>query len=725
MSVVDRLAIELDAGRFDEPATRALIDEIGPKGRLLRALALARRHRWASARLDAHAVPVGDPIDDFVAGNLLFVARDYQPALERLGRAALAIDQPALALQAGESVIRLTGELGWLAEQRSAWSRLGEGLRLPLDVQRRLATARDRRERAKARRHAELVHLPIEQAAPRAFARLALDGADAALDSFARLREQHGPAPALLVEQVRLELVLGRLDRAAGLLGERGSDHERFAGVRAALALARGDLDQAIVRTTHHRGDPWLLLIRGEALEQAGEFAEASTLLERARAQVPASVTINLALALARHRGETDPLSEALEQRFVDILERAPALLADAARIVDVEISIWTDQGTTRDREAIVAVLATARALLTADRDPSTPSYRIGEGPLRLLAPTGDHLARLHVSKAEQAKIEQAEHALFRALDHRPTVTSHQNAPAIQAPRWRARTLSPDEIDQFLVDGYLIVRGCFDPRISERWIADANRRIRDEPARWVKNYDPNDPERSLAHYDPTRPETWTWPRINLEGPETVEVEQFAPRGWAAICDLLGGPERIKTRTWTNYLIANLAADAHLDVPGPAPDWKSWHIDDPSPVTRLDRITKGLIGIAIHSDLQPRSGGTWLAPDSVGHVSRLLAAHPEGVDFCSGRGAGVVQRCERFVEVTGQVGDLLLMHPLMMHSSAPNPSGHIRWMGNPMVYMVNALDPRREASEMSPVELAIRRACGWNANNAYSGPTGVR
>lgn len=715
MSALDRLSIELDAGRFEADATEALIEQLGPVGRLFRALTQARRRRWAGARLDALAVPEGDPLHDFVAGHVLFVARDYQGALQRLGRAANATHPPALALQAGELVIRLSGELGWLEEQRSAWSRLGQRLRLPLDVQRRLDTGRQRREQAETRRATELLDMPIEQAAKRAFARLALDGADPALRSFAALRERHGPAAALLGEQVRLELVLGRLDRAAALLDEcSAADLERFAGVRASLALARGDLDQTIVRTTHHRGDPWLLLLRGEALEHAGEFTEASKLLERARARAPDSVAITLALALARHRGEADVLSEALEQRFVQLLAWAPALLADAGRIVGVEP--WTDQGSIRDREAMVAILANARALLTADRDPWTSSYRIGAGPLRLLAPAAaeDHLARLHRDDADRAKIEQAERALFRSIGHRPTATARPSGPEIQVVRWQPSALRPDEIEQFLVDGYLVVRGCFDPRTSEQWIADANRRIREEPERWVKNYTRNE-ARNLADYDPARPETWTWPRIDLEGSQMVEVEQFAPRGWAAICDLLGGPERIKTRTWTNYLIANFNADAHLDVPGPGPDWTSWHIDDPSPVTRLDRIANGLVGIAIHSPLRPRSGGTWLAPDSVGRVAKLLAAHPEGVDFCSGRGAGVTRQCKRFVEVTGEVGDLLLMHPLMMHSSSPNPSGRIRWMGNPMVYLEQPLAPLADHAQLSPVELAIRRAIDAEPN----------
>jgi hypothetical protein len=49
----------------------------------------------------------------------------------------------------------------------------------------------------------------------------------------------------------------------------------------------------------------------------------------------------------------------------------------------------------------------------------------------------------------------------------------------------------------------------------------------------------------------------------------------------------------------------------------------------------------------------------------------------------------------------------------MHSASPNRSGRIRWMGNPMVYMQQPLDPlRARLEELSPVELAIRRAINF-------------
>ncbi|HVI00380.1 MAG TPA: phytanoyl-CoA dioxygenase family protein, partial [Enhygromyxa sp.] len=275
---------------------------------------------------------------------------------------------------------------------------------------------------------------------------------------------------------------------------------------------------------------------------------------------------------------------------------------------------------------------------------------------------------------------------------------------------WQPRFLSPAQIEQFLADGFLLIPRAFDPDLARRWREDANRRIREEPQQWVRGYDPTDERKTLRDYSPNDPSTWTWPRLVLEGNVEMPVDEFAPTAWAAICDLLGGPERIKTRSWSNYLNLNFNEHAELGFDRPRPDWVGWHIDDPHPAMRLDGIQNGLVCITLFDAVLPASGNTWLCPDSVARVARELAEHPEGVDFVTDRGARITKQCTRFHEVVGETGDVFLLHPLLMHSSSPNRSGRIRWMGNPMVYMQRPLDPLRpRLDELSPVELAIRQA----------------
>jgi hypothetical protein len=73
---------------------------------------------------------------------------------------------------------------------------------------------------------------------------------------------------------------------------------------------------------------------------------------------------------------------------------------------------------------------------------------------------------------------------------------------------------------------------------------------------------------------------------------------------------------------------------------------------------------------------------------------------------------IVDRCEDFVETTGVIGDVYLLHPFMVHSHSINASGRARFIVNPPVKLREPLCFARErASDHSPVERAVLRALG--------------
>ena len=43
------------------------------------------------------------------------------------------------------------------------------------------------------------------------------------------------------------------------------------------------------------------------------------------------------------------------------------------------------------------------------------------------------------------------------------------------------------------------------------------------------------------------PATWTLERLTYLGQRRVRIDEFAPRAWEAICDLLGGADRMTPR----------------------------------------------------------------------------------------------------------------------------------------------------------------------------------
>ncbi|MFV8753334.1 phytanoyl-CoA dioxygenase family protein [Nannocystaceae bacterium ST9] len=671
-------------------------------------MASARGRRHASTRGEvrrALAHPRLSPSERLAAGLLLFVTRDHAMSLATLVELATRRNPPSLAAHAIELTLRLAGELGWRSEQRSLRARLAPHLPEPLQAKLRDRTLERERDQA-ARLHQLSTRAP-DEVAELAFAASVREGSEPIVALLDALLEQHGPRASLIGARVRLDLQHGRLAAAArrmAALPDSGAERA-LVGHRIALALALGDVERALELEADPR-EPWQLALRGEALLVRGELELASEQLERARELAPGSLAITLVLTLARARGHVDDRGQALAEGFAELLEGAPALMSDAAALEGIEA--WTDFGPLRDPVLQLAVLTRAHRLLTPERDSWLASYTLPSGTraLRHLAPRErgrpSHLERLLAG--DPARIEQAERWSTGGVGSRTP-----RAPSVRVRDWTPRTLDANTIEQFVVEGFTVVREGFDREVAAQWVADAQRRIRDAPERWVRGYGPRESARDLRGFDPDDPATWTWNRVDLEGNQRVVIEAFAPRVWAAIVDLLGGPERIETRTWTNYLLVNLGDPRRSDPVGPPRDWPSWHLDDPSPALRLDRLRNGLIGVALLSDLRPRSGNTWLALDSVAKVSRELADRPEGLDVCGDYGVRVARQCERFHEITGRAGDFVLVHPLMVHSASSNRSGRIRWMSNPMIYVNEPLRPARPLAELSPVELAIRRA----------------
>jgi hypothetical protein len=61
---------------------------------------------------------------------------------------------------------------------------------------------------------------------------------------------------------------------------------------------------------------------------------------------------------------------------------------------------------------------------------------------------------------------------------------------------------------------------------------------------------------------------------------TFDAADFAPRAWAAICELCGGEDRVRpdSKIWRDSLIVNLGDAKHGGKPVPPQDLPEWHCD---------------------------------------------------------------------------------------------------------------------------------------------------
>lgn len=660
--------------------TQQVQDEFGTFAYLLRALAWAKRGAWARARADVDAALAKQPVYELVeliAALISYVTRDYDRSIGSLGK--IASTHKYLAAQTLRVLEARAARLGWIAETRAAREQLAvlgvRDLRAHIHgLQRARASVDPREPEAAARRlWTSLEHQPEQLG----------EELDAIL--------VRTPSAALArVLRARLHLRLGQLEQAAVMLAQAQDD---ALAERWALLLARGRADEIVAAELPATPSMRVSLLRAEALLEVGAVEAAAKLAAQAaerNARGSAGAELLRILSEARASGQGPS-----RERFADLYTLAPGLLSDAAR--ELGLAPWIDGGLTDDAAVLLSCCERARRMLTADRGVRL-WYRTtsGDGEPRLRCGYGrNDTPAAHDD--DRKDLEQAARLLVRTLDKRGVTPTPRRGPT-------ERSLSAAQVERFIADGYVHLRGAFARELADSIVGGAQRRLREQPERWLQG----ERAAALRSYDPEDPQTWPDGRVDLLGDRRFAIQAFSPYCERAIMRLLGGPHRVRTRSWANNLIIQFPSRSELDVVAPQPDWHSWHLDAPHTHTRLDNIRAGLLVFILFGDLAPSSGNTWLALDSPGKVARALAAHPEGMDFCRLQTApSITRECERFFELTGEAGDIFLVHPLMLHSASPNPSPRVRWLGNPMIYVGGVLDHRRE--DPSPVEQAIAEA----------------
>lgn len=499
-----------------------------------------------------------------------------------------------------------------------------------------------------------------------------------------------------------LRLARADLDEAIALLPQTRWAHIGKTGID----ILEGNLERALETCAHgveimgNTYGPAVYIYRGEALRRLGRFEEARKDLELVAELTPTRVSAWVNLGLLYHQLG---LSDEFETAWQNVIKAIPALVSDAARAL--EIVVWSDQGPLPSRDDRVRILERSLEMMGGNRSSSCVTYYNGEGQLRFAQPGAGidsgpndddetHLARARaILRKREAMLEPV-----RAVKRPPWATVKAHEPT---------TLTPEQVEHFLRRGYVVLPGCFSRETAKEWVDDACRRIREQPQRFVEGYDPTDPQTDLTGFDPEDRSTWTWPRINLLADKALDVAEFSPKLWGGITDLLGGPDRVDRAQISNYFVVAFRPKSAI-VTTPAGGGEGWHIDRPSRSTRLSDFRNGLVALVLFSDVGPKGGATYIIPESVGLVSRLLADNPDGVDLVDRTLIPQLTfECEEFLETSGSVGDVLLVHPFMVHCSSSNESGVIRWMINANIAVKEPLNfAREDPSHYSLVERAV-------------------
>ena len=250
-------------------------------------------------------------------------------------------------------------------------------------------------------------------------------------------------------------------------------------------------------------------------------------------------------------------------------------------------------------------------------------------------------------------------------------------------------TLTPEQIDDFVRDGFVVVPQAIDPAWCEEQVQQGFRRL---------GIDEHDPSSFHVH------------RTHMPITQGFAYAEHAPAAEKALRQLLGGRELAHAPIFTDNFIVVL--------PGAGRPWKppeaergGWHKDGDWFLHFLDSPEQAILGVVLWRDIEPRGGGTYFAPDSIGPVARELLAHPEGLrpeqfDFEALHG-----ECHDFRELTGRAGDVVWMHPYMLHSLSSNALDRPRVLSNPSSSLAGPMCFKRPDGAYSPVERCVLHALG--------------
>jgi ectoine hydroxylase-related dioxygenase (phytanoyl-CoA dioxygenase family) len=140
--------------------------------------------------------------------------------------------------------------------------------------------------------------------------------------------------------------------------------------------------------------------------------------------------------------------------------------------------------------------------------------------------------------------------------------------------------------------------------------------------------------------------------------------------------------------------------------------RGWHVDGEDFRHYLTSPEQGLIPIFLFSDVAPGDGGTAVVVGSHQTVARLLAdAEPSGLRPADLRRKLPPVDGARVVEVTGEAGDVAMLHPFLVHGWSANLGRDVRFACNPRYSLKEPMQLDRADGAFSPVEEAIRRALG--------------
>ena len=249
----------------------------------------------------------------------------------------------------------------------------------------------------------------------------------------------------------------------------------------------------------------------------------------------------------------------------------------------------------------------------------------------------------------------------------------------------------------FLRDNFVVIEDAFCRKLATEWVTNFNR---------------------INGIELDRPSTWPENGAKMyPSNQQMHISDFSPLAYEVVCEFLGGEDQIETRSLNvgDGFNINFSVGADQEWQPPGPESTGYHKDGWFFKHFLDSPEQALLVLVIWSDIKPQSGGTFFIPDSVDHIIKFLYQHPAGVNHNYGWNR-FAKDCSDFRELTASAGDIVILHPFMLHARSNNPSGRIRYMNNKCVSLWQPFNFNRADSNYNVIEEKCRSVIGNKIEN---------
>ena len=260
-------------------------------------------------------------------------------------------------------------------------------------------------------------------------------------------------------------------------------------------------------------------------------------------------------------------------------------------------------------------------------------------------------------------------------------------------------SLSKQEIDNFIENGFVKIEGAFDAKIAEE-----GRQIL-----W-----------SDMKKNPFEPKTWTEPVVRLVPSidKPFELAVNTPRLHGAYHQLVG--ENWIKRSNAGYFVVRFPSPIE-------PDDTGWHIDasfeiDGEYSVSLYSRGRALLMLFLFSDVDENDAPTRIRIGSHLDIPPLLVAAGDAGLKCKDIQLQVeeVSRNRSIDFATGKAGDVYLCHPFLVHAAQKNIGKNVKFMAQPPLLNKAPFKIEGKADAFCPVELAILKGLEYIENRKSGG-----